>query len=53
MTIAQFTSVSIFAVMFFLLVTERIERHIVTLVCGGLTLILVFGLCMGIAVKII
>lgn len=47
MTIAQFTSVSIFAVMFFLLVTERIERHIVTLVCGGLTLILVFGLCMG------
>lgn len=47
MTIAQFAAVSIFAVMFFLLVTERIERHIVTLVCGGLTLILVFGLCMG------
>lgn len=32
--------------MFALIVTEKIERHYTTLICGGLTLLLVFGLCM-------
>ncbi len=44
--IAQVVSVVIFVLMFALIVTDKIERHIVTLVCGLATLILVFGVCM-------
>lgn len=44
--IAQIMAVVIFLAMFALIITERIERHLVTLGCGLLTLILVFGICM-------
>lgn len=43
---AQVCSVVIFLVMFGLIITEVIERHITTLVCAVLTLAIVFGLCM-------
>ena len=43
---AQVVSVVIFVLMFALIVTDKIERHIVTLVCGLATLILVFGVRM-------
>lgn len=36
----------IFVAMFLLIISEKVERHIVTLVSGLLTLVLVFGLCM-------
>ncbi len=44
--LAQVLAVVIFVAMFLLIVSDKIERHIVTLVCGLLTLILVFGLSM-------
>lgn len=42
----QILAVVIFVAMFILIVTEIVERHIITLVCGLLTLLLVFGLSM-------
>ena len=44
--IAQILASIIFIAMFIFIVTEIVERHIVSLVCAGLTLILVFGLGM-------
>ena len=44
--IAQILAVIIFLAMFILIITEVWERHIVTLGCAVLTLILVFGICM-------
>lgn len=44
--IEQILAVLIFVIMFLLIITEKFERHIITLVCGLLTLILVFGICM-------
>ena len=44
--IAQVVAVGIFLVMFALIVMEKFPRHLVTLVCGGLTLVVVFGVCM-------
>ncbi len=44
--VAQILAVIIFLVMFLLIIMDKIERHIVTLCCGLLTLIIVFGLCM-------
>jgi len=44
---AQIVAVIIFLAMFVLLVTERIERHIVTMGCGILTVVVVFIICMG------
>ncbi|MBO5976075.1 MAG: anion permease, partial [Oscillospiraceae bacterium] len=44
---AQIIAVIIFVFMFVMLVLEKIERHVVTLLCGALTLILVFIVCMG------
>ncbi|MBQ9414793.1 MAG: ArsB/NhaD family transporter [Clostridia bacterium] len=44
--IAQIAAVSIFVVMFGLIITEKIERYIITLIGAALTLIVVFGLCM-------
>ena len=44
MLLAQIFSVVIFLAMFILMVTEKFERHIVTLCCAVLTAILVFGL---------
>lgn len=43
---AQILAVIIFVLMFVLIVTERIPRHFVTLGCGALMLIVVFGICM-------
>ena len=43
---AQILAVIIFLAMFILIITEVWERHIVTLGCALLTLILVFGICM-------
>ncbi|MBP3544086.1 MAG: citrate transporter [Lachnospiraceae bacterium] len=44
--LAQITAVTIFLIMFGLIITEKIERHYATLGCGIATLILVFGVCM-------
>ena len=44
--LAQILAVTIFLLMFVLIMTEVVERHIITLGCGLLTLILVFGLGM-------
>lgn len=46
MLVAQVLAVTIFLLMFLMVVTEKIERHIVTLVSGGLMLAVVFGACM-------
>lgn len=43
---AQIVAVIIFVVMFALIVSEKIERHFVSMGCGVLMLVLVFGLCM-------
>ena len=43
---AQILAVTIFVVMFILIVMDKIERQYVTLGCGVLTLALVFGLAM-------
>ncbi|MCX4328363.1 MAG: SLC13 family permease, partial [Lachnospiraceae bacterium] len=44
--ISQVLAVVIFVVMFILIVSEKIEKHIVTLSCGLLTMLLVFGISM-------
>ena len=46
MTAAAIFAVIIFVVMFIMIVLDKIERHYVTLGCGLLTLIVVFGICM-------
>lgn len=46
MTIAQILAIFMFVIMFVLIVLDKIERHYVTLGCGVLTLILVFGVAM-------
>ena len=43
---AQIMAVLIFIIMFTLIITEKFERHIVTLFCGLITLVFVFGICM-------
>lgn len=44
--LAQILAVTIFIVMFLLIVTDKIERHLTTLGCGLLVLIFVFGIGM-------
>lgn len=46
MSIAQILAVIIFVAMFLLIVIDKIERQYVTLGCGVLTLVLVFGAAM-------
>lgn len=46
MTISQIAAVSIFLVMFLLLILEKLPRHVITLSCGLATLVIVFGICM-------
>ena len=46
MTIAQILAILLFVIMFVLIVLDKIERHYVTLGCGILTLVLVFGVAM-------
>ncbi len=43
---AQIVAVIIFAAMFLLIVIDKIERQYITLGCGLMTLVLVFGVCM-------
>ena len=42
---AQIIAIIIFLVMFALIISDKIERHIVTLCCACTTLIVVFGIC--------
>ena len=44
--VAKILALIIFLVMFLLIVTEKIERQYVTLGCGAIMLIVVFGICM-------
>ncbi len=44
--IAQIAAIVIFVAMFILIITEKIEKHYVTLGAGLLTLVVVFGICM-------
>ena len=44
--ISQILAVIIFLAMFILIITEVWERHIVTLGCALLTLVVIFGICM-------
>ena len=44
--VAQILAVFIFVAMFLLIVMDKIERQIITLACGLLTLVLVFGIGM-------
>lgn len=46
MTMAQVLAITIFVAMFALIIADKIERQIVTLACGLLTMILVFGVGM-------
>ncbi|MCQ2590384.1 MAG: citrate transporter [Treponema sp.] len=46
MLLAKILAVAIFVVMFVMIILEIFERHHITLVCGLLTLLLVFGLGM-------
>ncbi len=46
MLAARIIAVVIFVGMFLLIISDKIERHIVTLVSAALTLVVVFGLCM-------
>lgn len=46
MIVAQILAVLIFLVMFGLIVSEKIERHYISMGCGLLMLVVVFGLCM-------
>lgn len=46
MTIAQIVAVVIFVAMFLLIITEKIERHVITLISALATLLIVFGMCM-------
>ena len=42
--IAQITSIAIFILMFAAILSERFERHVVTLTCGAMMLIIVVGM---------
>lgn len=44
--LAQICAVAIFIVMFGLIIIDKFERQKVTLICGGVTLVAVFGFCM-------
>lgn len=46
MLVAQILAAAIFVIMFLLIVLDKIERQYVTLGCGLLTLVLVFGIVM-------
>lgn len=44
--VAQVIAVTIFVAMFLMIIMEKVERHIITLVCGALAVIVVMGICM-------
>ena len=43
--VAQIVAIAIFVIMFALVITEKIEKHITTLVCGAAVMVFVFGFC--------
>lgn len=43
---AQIVAIVIFVAMFLLLVTEKLERHVTTMICGVVTVVGVFIICM-------
>ena len=43
---SQILALFIFVLMFALVISEKIERHLVTLICAGLTILVVFGISM-------
>lgn len=43
---AQIAAVLIFLVMFLLIIMDKIKRHIITLGCAVVTMVVVFGICM-------
>jgi len=51
MLLAQIFAVIIFLAMFTLIITEKYERHLVTIICGALTLLLVFVIGFGFSEK--
>ncbi len=46
MSLAAISSIIVFLVMFILVISEKFEKHLVTLSCGGIMLIVVFGAIM-------
>ncbi len=44
--VAKVIALVIFLVMFIMIVADKIERHYVTLACGAVMLVVVFGICM-------
>ena len=46
MLVAQIFALIIFVAMFILIISEKIEKHYITLGCGLITLVVVFSLCM-------
>lgn len=44
--LAQICAVTIFIVMFGLIILDKFERQRITLVCGAVTMVVVFGICM-------
>lgn len=44
--VAQILAIGIFLIMFLLIMLDKFERHVITLLCGLATLVLVFGLAM-------
>lgn len=44
--LSQILAVTIFVLMFGLVISEKLERHVVTLLCALATLVIVFGVCM-------
>lgn len=43
---AQIFAIVIFVLMFALIIMDKIPRHLVTLACGAVTILVVFGICM-------
>lgn len=43
---AQIAAAAIFIIMFGLIIWDKVERHLVTMVSGVLTIVVVFGICM-------
>lgn len=44
--ISQIIAITIFVLMFALVISEKLERHTITLICAGAVLVVVFGICM-------
>ena len=44
MEIEQILAIGIFIIMFSIIISEKIERHIVSLSCGMIMLLIVFGI---------